>query len=358
MSESANGPFHVISHDNNMAVMRYVLSFLVVIAHTAILAGVELPLSNHSYVAVGGFFAYSGFLLFSSYQQKPLFSDYISKRSRRILPPYFLIVILCALTLWSVSDLSITGYFSSPQLWKYLCANLSFMNFICPDLPGVFQGGEFFNSAVNGSLWTMKGEVLCYVTVPFLCMVIFRHPKFAKGIIIITIALCVMIRYYLYSLGVNSGREVFFTLEKQFGTMFIYFYSGALINLLYPEFLKFKWWIIAVDLAIMVFSDYFPEAYHLWLRPFVISSSVIWLSQVGKWGYFLRRHDDLSYDIYLFHYPIIQLIVWSGLPGTQSPYVILLLVAAATTSMAYISWNLIGRHFSLRAHARRHTRTL
>lgn len=325
--------------------MRYVLSFLVVIAHTATLADIKLPISHYSFIAVGGFFAYSGFLLFSTYQKQPQFKDYISKRARRILPPYFLIVLVCAVALVLVSSLSATEYFSSSGFRQYLCANLSFMNFICPELPGVFQGEEFVNSAVNGSLWTMKGEWLCYLSVPALSFLIFKKPKYSKLIIISVILICMALKCYLYYLAENSGREIFSTLEKQFGTMFIFFYAGALINLLYPKFLQYKWIILAVDLLIIAFSGFYISFYHLILRPFVISSLVIWLSQVGKWGYFLRNHSDLSYDIYLFHYPVIQLIVLTGLPRTQSPYMILLIVVVATTILAFLSWNIIGRHF-------------
>ncbi len=100
-----------------------------------------------------------------------------------------------------------------------------------------------------------------------------------------------------------------------------------------------------VDILIIVFSGYYESLYYLFLRPFVIASLVIWFSQVGKWGYFMRNHEDLSYDIYLFHYPVIQLAVLWGLPERLSPVLLLLLIASITTVLSYISWNLVGKRF-------------
>lgn len=105
--------FHPISHENNMMVMRYVLSIYVILGHIAVLTGKEIPWVGTPIMAVGGFFALSGFLLFTSFQKRPTLKHYISRRARRILPPYILIVILCTISLWSVSSFSIVEYIQS-----------------------------------------------------------------------------------------------------------------------------------------------------------------------------------------------------------------------------------------------------
>ncbi len=327
-----------------MAFVRYILSFCVLIAHTAALASVDLPLKSYSFVAVGGFFALSGFLLFGSFQRHPSIKYYFSKRARRILPPYFLVVIICALFLVTVSSMSFKDYYSNIGFWEYLGANLSFLNFLHPSLPGVFEGSEFYEPAVNGSLWTMKGEWVCYISVPVLYFLIKKKnsPKFIISTIII---ICLILKLIFIYIGDFTGKQIFYTIEKQFSSLFIFFFTGALINLLYDKFLKFRWYIFFVDILIIVFSGYYESLYYLFLRPFVIASLVIWFSQVGKWGYFMRNHEDLSYDIYLFHYPVIQLAVLWGLPERLSPFILLLLIASITTVLSYISWNLVGKRF-------------
>ena len=82
---------------------------------------------------------------------------------RRILPPYWATVVLFAILLGFCS--ASPDYFLSGQFWKYLIANLCFVNFVEPALPGVFDGMEV--TAVNGSLWTMKVEWMLYLSMPF-----------------------------------------------------------------------------------------------------------------------------------------------------------------------------------------------
>lgn len=340
-------PFHSISHDNNMMVVRYYLSFCVLIAHTAVLTQLNLPWIQRGTVDVGCFFAISGFLMFPSFQKRPTWKHYISRRARRILPPYFLIVILCAFSFVLISDLSWQEYFTNQSFWKYLAANLSFLNFIQPSLPGVFQGSEFYNSAVNGSLWTMKGEWVCYLSVPFVFKMIKNKPKYGGIILFLIVIISILSRYYLSIHEEKTGNIIYGILAKQFGTLLVFFYIGTLVNYYYPLFLKYKWYIIVVDFFIIFLSDYIPF-YNYILQPIVAGTLVIWFSMVGTWGKFLSKHDSVSYDIYLFHYPIIQLAIFFGLPKIVPPYIVLLIIVAISVSLAFLSWNLIGKRFSKR----------
>ena len=113
-----------------MDLVRYYLALSVLIAHFNYLTGFDIPWPTSSFTGVGGFFALSGFLVFGSFLKKRSVKIYLERRARRILPPYFFIVLLCAIGLVAVSDLSFSDYFQSEQWRKYMLANLSFLNFI------------------------------------------------------------------------------------------------------------------------------------------------------------------------------------------------------------------------------------
>lgn len=325
-----------------MGIVRYFLSIFVVIAHTSVLTGVDLPLNSYSAAAVGGFFSLSGFLLFSSFQRRPTWRHYVERRVRRIMPPYFVIVILCAVAFVGISSLSWSQYYSNSGFWKYLAANLSFLNFLHPDLPGVFQGPQFFNSAVNGSLWTMKGEWICYLGIPVVFGFITKSKRFCIACLLSAIAICLGIQYLLEMLYHSSGNKYYMIFGNQFASIFSFFLCGALVNVCYEKFLRYNKVIIISAIVILLIGEYNPLYYNLF-RPFAISCAVLWFSQIGKWGTFLKNHDDLSYDMYLFHYPIIQLSVFLGLPDSMNGFALLGLILATTFIFAVISWNLVGK---------------
>ena len=345
MQPKSDRPFHNIAHDNNMGIVRYYLSIYVVIAHAVTLGRLDLTLPFSTTAIVGSFFALSGFLLFPSFQKKQTWRHYVSRRARRILPPYFLIVILCALLLSAVSQLPLQEYFSNSGLWKYLAANLSFMNFAHPDLPGVFIGDQYVTSAVNGSLWTMKGEWACYLSVPFVFLAIKKYPHLGGIILLSIIAFALVSAATCYHLEELKNSNIYGIIGKQFGHLLVYFYIGALINYYYPVFIKYRWYIPIICIGLIVFGDYIPQ-YYLIIQPFATSALTLWASMTGKWGVRLSRHDNVSYDIYLFHFPIIQLLVYYGIADRINPILFIILSIALTAVLAVISWNLVGKRFS------------
>lgn len=169
----------VIQGENSFDIIRYFLSFAVLVGHFRVITGIPYYFPMSSVDAVHGFFILSGFLVFYSYMRNPDIRHYTERRTRRILPPYVFIVTLCWMGGVLVSTLPVGEYLFSAQLWKYIVANYSFLNFIEPALPGCFQG-----EAVNGSLWTMKVEILLYITVPIVYYLMKRFRPFPVFIVI------------------------------------------------------------------------------------------------------------------------------------------------------------------------------
>ena len=326
-----------------MDVVRYYLALSVVIAHYNLLTGHSIPWITSSYTAVGGFFALSGFLIFGSYIRHSDLKSYITSRMRRLLPPYIFIVTACAIGLVAVSSLCASQYFSDSGLIKYLAANLSFLNFLHPGLPGVFEGDNFVNTAVNGSLWTMKIEWALYLSVP---LVYFLYKRFRWNntmTFVVIILLSVAYRLLFYHLYASTGNNIYFILSRQFFGQMCYFYTGVLIYFHFDRFMRYKWHIIIACLIIILSLNKLPY-YNITIQPFVDATLVLWVSLVGSWGYRLSRHDNISYDIYLFHYPVIQVCVWAG-AGTLPEAASLAIVLLSTVLLSVISWNLVGRPF-------------
>lgn len=332
-----------IRTNNNMDAVRYIMAFSVIMAHFNELLGFNIPWPISSATGVGGFFTLSGFLIYRSYDRHPKLLPFLRNRALRILPPYFLVVLLCAFLLVFVSTLPAREYFLSEQWLKYLLANLSFLNFLEPMLPGVFDCPGYVKSAVNGALWTMKVEWCLYLSVPVVAWICSRmhvrrrHTLIFSSIILLSVAWSELFRW-LYA---ETESEVYEILARQFFGQLSFFYIGALAARKLEVLLRYKWWIlvgIIAGIAVMQTNGYVRVA--LW--PIVDGLLVIWVSMVGSWGRYFSHHDNISYDMYLFHFPILQLCIYFGLPtlGCATAFAIAL---GATMGVSFASWHLVGR---------------
>lgn len=332
--------FNIVDRNNNMNVVRYYLCLCILMNHFNILTGLQLPQLPRIFGGVGSFFAISGFLMFSSYEKHHNLKGYFVRRAKRILPPYFFIVLLAAFGLCLVSTLTPSEYFSSQKFIKYLLLNLGFLNFLAPDLPGVFDASTNIMQAVNGSLWTMKGEVICYLSVPLIYKLIKSHSRHATYIIAGMMMICFIV-FLTINLKDGGQSSIMLVIAKQF-RVFTFFFAGALINLHLPYFKKYKWFIFA---GILIFMGIAETGYWQYqsIRPFTDSALVIWCSIVGKWGHWLSKYNSVSYPMYLYHFPIIQLFITLGIINWAGPYMSLVLVILATITLAAITWFMIDK---------------
>lgn len=325
-----------INHDNNMSAVRYILSLAVLTYHFFELTGYDLSNApNLTYISVSGFFALSGFLVFGSYcrlsEKNGGLKKYILSRIKRIMPPYISIVILSAILLCFLSTLSTLEYFSDISFWKYIGANLTFMNFLHPGLPGVFDG-----QAVNGSLWTMKVEWLLYLSVPFIFWLLNKFPKHIVSILLSITIFSVGYRLFFLYLYDKTGSGIYEQLARQLFGQFIFFYLGALIRLKYNLFVKHIKiiTIIATIGTIVSFTHYFLT---LTIMPYFLVALIIGASMYGKWGSFASKHDNISYQIYLFHFPIIQTLIHCGIAQYVDTFSLYLLSITITALISYLS---------------------
>lgn len=155
---------------NNFDGVRIGLALIVVFAHLATLTQASefayFTSIFDSNFAVKGFFAISGFLVAKSYLSSQNLVEYGEKRLRRIYPAYMTSILLGLCIGLISTTLSFSDFIQSPETIKYIIANLTFLNFIQPTLPGVFEHN--FLQALNGSLWTIKVEVMLYFCIPAL----------------------------------------------------------------------------------------------------------------------------------------------------------------------------------------------
>ncbi|MDR3558014.1 MAG: acyltransferase, partial [Candidatus Pacebacteria bacterium] len=303
---------------NNLDCLRLLFACIVVLFHAyALTQNSALSVFAgflSAEVAVKAFFVISGLLIYRSYTRSSSLTSYLEKRARRIYPAYFTVVVLAALALCSMSTLPLSQYFGV-EFWKYLGANLLFLNFLAPTLPGVFTSNV--EPFVNGALWTLKIEVAFYLFVPAMHYLCSRFGT-KRTIGAIFLFSCAWKYGFALLAAMNPSRVIYIVggshniyrkMEPQFPSQLLYFGAGVLL-MLYFDHLKFHFRSIFCITACLFLLD------HFFTRGFL---DVFWISGLvfvfGFWHYVgnFSKYGDFSYGVYIVHFPILQTLIALGL---------------------------------------------
>jgi peptidoglycan/LPS O-acetylase OafA/YrhL len=333
-------PLDLRLRQNNFDLLRFLFAFVVFLVHAYILSGAEaLSVLNgilSSEIAVKSFFVVSGFLIFMSYENSHDARSYFSKRIRRIYPAYFAVVMGCAVLGAVFSTYAWNDYFSVQAL-KYLTANLAFLNFLQPNLPGLFENNQL--QAVNGALWTLKIEVMFYLTVPLVVMAL---RKFGKAQVLVTLYVCSeAYSAVMGMLAVKSGAGFYLELQRQLPGQLAFFIAGAAAYYYFEYLARYSRWFVAIAIAAFVLQAWLPWAA---IQPVALGILVVYVACVipciGNFG----KYGDFSYGVYILHFPILQVLIAYGL-FAESPWLSLVGAGFLVIAVAFLFWHFIEKPF-------------
>lgn len=319
---------------NNFDFLRVVFAVTVAIAHLIELSEVEIFQAYQEFfntrLAIDGFFVISGFLIAKSYEHSSSFKNYILKRVKRIVPAYVFVILFCALFFYFISKLSIIDYFLNSQFWSYLAANLIFQNYLEPCLPGVFQ--DNLMCAVNGALWTIKIEEAFYLLLPLFYLI--TKSKKSRIYILSAIVYMFSIMYYNYFVSENMYR-----IAKQLPGALAFFTTGIILYRNFHFFIKWKYHLIIPCLLLFVLEQYVfdiqifkPATYGFMV--FYFAYNFKFLNNFGKYG-------DLTYGIYIYHFPIIQVFVHFEFFNSYNPLLVSIILMVIIVIVSAFSWHFL-----------------
>jgi peptidoglycan/LPS O-acetylase OafA/YrhL len=338
-----------ISRQNNFDFLRILFAVLVFVHHLCLLTNSKVfdPLFKlihpFSRLSVPGFFIISGFLIFMSYKNSKTLKSYIEKRIRRIAPAYCFVVFASAVFGSLLTSLPLHEYFTNSYLFKYVFANLALLNFIQSSIPGVFVNNPF-NSAVNGSLWTIKVEVMFYLAVPVITLAL---QKFDKLMVISTIYILSFIyKESMNFFAIQTGQNIFTELGWQLPGQLSFFISGCLLFYYFEAFKNTYKYLLIPSVTVLVInefthSEYLPVNF---LVPLSLAIVVISIALFTPPIAAMSKHGDFSYGIYIYHYPIIQSFITLGIFQLNS-YIAFLAVAILVVLISYCSWHWLEKPF-------------
>ena len=321
---------------NNLDLLRLVLASLVVILHLSDLTGNQV-ISNYSHAlefassrAVPGFFVISGFLIYMSYEKSDTLGNYYFKRFLRLAPAYVFLILACSIFLVLLSSNSADQYFTVAWL-RYIFYNLIFLNFLSPELPGVFSNNTI--QAVNGALWTLKIEVMFYIIVPILYKLVSKFSALPTMVLIFILSVVyVQIINYLH---LETGNQVFHRLSNQLPGQMMYFVSGILAYLYYEILKKNIRYFLVLAIGIFYFQIFSLDS-------IALAVILVFLFIILPYSLSFRKVGDMSYGVYIYHFPIIQILVSNKILA-DSPLILMITTYLLTFTVSYLSWHAIEK---------------
>ena len=316
------------------------------------------------YAILSMFFALSGFLIAGSARRLRL-PDFLVNRGLRIFPALAVEILLSAFVLGlAVTTLPARTYLTSGQTWHYLTNIVALINY---QLPGVFKTNP--NDIVNGSLWTVPLEFLCYAVMAVIMLTsMLKRPR---SILILCAALLTAGLVAQFSLpSLMDGSATFFgasILEKIFAAhqsrLLISFLLGIVLFCA-KDRIPYSKAIAAIAIATCVLASCAasPQQIGYPLLNLIAASALAYLMAfVGVTNVptpAVFKKGDYSYGIYLYGYPLQQLTA-SNFPNVHSAVLQFCIALPLIALFSIFSWHFIEKpilrmrkHFSFISRAR------
>lgn len=279
---------------------------------------------------MNAFFILSGFLIADSLERRADIFTYAASRALRIFPALVFLSFAAVFIFGPVfTQLSMAEYWTSGQTWLFPIQVLGFLDTsqgpagIFADLP---WAGEF-----SATLWTLRYEMIAYMA----AAVIFFSPIPWNRLTHVALFGITSGAYLALSvfwsdapaLIMSSARlSAAFTLG-----MVVHGWRHSLPNL--P-------WAVLPAVPLWLISGAYPWAE--WFLNIALAAGIFWfafavIGGLPTWS----RIPDWSYGIYIWHYPIMQAILYFD--ANSPPLLVAVISLPLSFALAAFSWSFIEK---------------
>lgn len=323
------------NRQNQFNLVRLVLAFMVCIDHAGLITSgipaLVTPLNlfdlSTGTLAVNGFFVLSGILIARSLAQRGASVSYFMSRLLRLYPALIALVLLAVLVIGPL--VSAGPYWTGSNTFNYAIEVLHFGQ--TEGGPNGFYPGNPIPYEFSPPLWTLRYEFICYMAAPFFVLLGLQNRErlvlamisLLGGVLVIaplsninilgTPIVSAMLRFsFCFGLGmlIWTGRRFVDGQLSWVAITSVLFLLSGLIN-------------IGVDVAAT-----------LW-----ITALILYFGLRLPTGRILKT--DLSYGLYIWHYPIMQILL--GEAGIDTWPMLLAATIPLVLCAAWVSWTFVER---------------
>ncbi|MCV7299514.1 acyltransferase [Mycobacterium barrassiae] len=315
--------------ENALNAWRLVLAAGVILQHSWPLTGRELatPFTGLlTQVWVDAFFVVSGFLITGSWLNNPRLREYAVARALRIFPGLWVCLLVVAFVLAPIGAALSGGSLRLSSQIAYVLNN-AVLNIYYTGIdetpmnvpwPGVW----------DGPLWTLIFEVMCYIGVAILGVAgLLRRRWTVPVVFVLGVAGSAVVGYPVMSVE---------TIPQMMLRFIVVFSAGALVYQ-YRDRIPARWWLVAVCAALVVVLGLLPN-YRVYAA-LPLAYAVIVSGALLKRP---RLRNDLSYGMYIYAWPVQQLLAAAGLVWLD-PRLFFVVATLCTVPLAAASWFVVER---------------
>lgn len=310
---------------NSFGALRLIAAILVLYTHAFPLAlgarfhepDIGLPFSLGT-TGVYIFFAISGILVTKSFMQSENVIHFAIHRILRIFPALIVCVLLCAFVMGPLmTELALTQYSSDSGLVSFLSRNLFLLSDTQSSLPGVFVSNPYPSAGLD-PIWTLPWELRSYFLLA-LGGVLFSMKRYPQASLVLFL-LAALNAIFLMDV---SKPSLFFLLFALGGALYLSNLRGAMLGGLIA--------VLTVFVAVTHGTPMFEVFFCGWIAVLVYAIGFsTWLASSTLEKY------DLSYGIYIYSFPVGQLLV--SILGIRDPWLLLIVNLAMAALLALLSW--------------------
>ena len=318
---------------NSYDLQRHLAALLVLYSHHFALRGSVEPTApfwdTYGFVAVAVFFSISGYFMPASFKRSGNFVEFSKRRLRRLLPG----MMVCSFLMTYVLGVIYTNepkwsYLTSPWAWVTF---LKYSAFLGRAIPGVFQN-YIYPNAVNGSLWTLPVECMCYITIG-VALSFSQSWKVLLGLFVGSILGTASL--------VHTGTGFsFYGVPLNYLCMFgICFSGGALLSITKDTWYSSRWLLSIFAITCMFLMPGKLEYSVVGAFGITIMVAVIGESFSEK---IINGKFDISYGMYIYGFPIQQIVINEVTHRFWPSMVISIALAVAA---GYLSYRFVEKPF-------------
>jgi peptidoglycan/LPS O-acetylase OafA/YrhL len=321
---------------NNLDFLRFFASSLVLFSHSfpLTLAAKNEPISlatngllNGGKIAVIAFFILSGFLITASWEKRKDLKIFLLARIKRIFPGLLVALLLTTLVGATITTAPAYDYVRSAVVYFLKNITLYKGKF---DIDGVFESNPY-GPAINGSLWTLRHEFTCYLLIALFGTMgaIHKHFLWIVWLVVITLS----------SVAPTNSNFI-----REFLPLCAWFFAGALAYI--HRDLRSSGLTVIGSLALIIATT--TLGFNILIASPAIAYLLIQISYLRSPFSNFGKYGDFSYGIYIYAFPIQQLVIYllvDSVSTPVNPWLVSLYSFPLTLLLSIASWNFVEKRF-------------